>query len=33
MNTLTISSHDELISYVPHLLRFHLFRTTGLIQR
>lgn len=23
MNTLTISSHDELISYVPHLLRFH----------
>ena len=23
MKTLTISSHDELISYVPHLLRFH----------
>lgn len=23
MNTLTISSHDELIAYVPHLLRFH----------
>lgn len=23
MNTLSISSHDELVSFVPHLLRFH----------
>ena len=23
MNTLTIRSHDDLISYVPHLMRFH----------
>lgn len=25
----TISSHDELISYIPHLMGFHLLWTTG----